>query len=367
MRIVIINTLTWDSSITKDIVYFADSLSKKDDVLIILRDEEGLKSFNFNDKIRSLFVKIPKIYHILLNMKMVMIIVKNIKSFKPDVIDIRCGYPWLCFGLLFLRKYPIVTAFNTAKPRKGEKEKIHYMIASYILAKYADQIITFGQTSKEIVAERFKIHLDDIQVVPFGNYAEAYTKPDIICNVEDINYILFFGRIVDYKGLEYLIRAEPYITEEIPNTKIIIAGHCDDFRYYEDLIKNRTSYYITHIRYIQSEMIPELFKKASVIVLPYTEYSESGNIQLAYAFKKPIVASNLGSISGYIINGETGYLVPPRDSKELAKAIIKILKNKELSKRMGEKGHELMKTVFSWDEIILKSKLVYERAVEIRK
>lgn len=366
MRVAIIITLSWDSSITKESVCFANALSRNDNVLLILRDEPSIRELNLlNKNIKIIYVRTPRVYYPT-NFLMVFEIIKAINEFNPDIIHLRSASPWFYLGLIFLRKYPLVSAFDNAIPRKGEKEGFYNKIVDLIVIKLSDQIIVFGQTTKNIIANRFNVSKESIHVIPLGNYAGTYSHSMKDFADDGAKYILFFGRILKYKGLEYLMRAETLIRNEIPNAKIIIAGSCDDFRFYESLITDRNSY-VLKIQWISSNMITGFFQKANVVVLPYTEYSNSGNIALAYAFKKPIVATKVGSIAEYILDGKTGYLVPPRDPKELAKAIIKILKDDELSKKMGEKGYELMKKVFSWDEILLKSKLVYERAAKIRK
>jgi len=366
MRVALINTLSWNSSITKLTVSFANALSKNEEVLLILRDEPVWRKLDIIGKnVEVVFLKIPRIFHPT-NIFMVSKIVKEIHNFEPDVINLRTGHPWICFGLLFLRKYPIVAAVDSV-PREGEKVRIHEKIAAHLIIKtFSNQIITFGTTVKYAVSERYKKPLEEIHVVPHGNYAEIFKQFTRSYPQQKEKYILFLGRIVDYKGLEYLIRAEPYITKEMPEVKIIIAGSCADFSPYEKLIINGSSY-ILYIRYIKDQMMAELFQKADVVVLPYTEYSASGNIQLAYVFKKPIVATNVGSMSEYIEDGKTGYLVPPKNPEELAKAIIKVLKDKELAKIMGEEGYNKMQTLLSWEVIAKKTKKVYEKAIKYHK
>lgn len=364
MRVALINTRPWDSSITKHIICFANALSKSEEVLLILRDETVLRNLDIIDKsVKVVFIKRPRMFHPA-NLLMVYRLIRAIKDFKPDVIDLYSGHPWVCFGMLFLKKYPLIVDVVTAKPRKGEKEAIHYRIASHLVVKLADQIVTFGQTEKEKIADRFKTDINIINFIPFGNYAEIYKKlTRTVIDKKSNNCILFFGRIVWFKGLEYLIKAEPYITKEFPNAKIIIAGSSDDFTAYEKIIVNKDSF-ILYIQYVSDEMLAEIFKKADLVVLPYLEYSSSHNIQLAYTFKKPIVATNVGSIYEYIEDSKTGYLVPPKNPEQLAKAIIKILKDKKLAKRMGEEGYNRMQTIFSWEEIVKKTIIVYERAIK---
>lgn len=331
--------------------------------MLILGDEAVYRDLNILDKnIKTTYLKRGRIFHPR-NIINLIKILKTIKKFDPDALDFRSGYPWDCLCLFFLSKYPIIVPFHTAKARDGEKEQFLYKIGKNLLLKYADRIITFGQAAKEIMIDEYNISPENIHVLAFGNYAEAYTRTPLKNYNKSKNQILFFGRIVDFKGLEYLINAEPYITKEVPDAKIVIAGPCDNFSIYEKMIENRNSFLIYN-QWISGEMITEMFRNSDVVVLPYTQYSESHNIQLAYAFKKPIVSTNVGSISEYIENGKTGILVPPRDPKKLALAIIRVLKDKRLSKKIGEGGRKKLDRDFSWDGLVSAHLDIYKISKE---
>jgi glycosyltransferase involved in cell wall biosynthesis len=74
------------------------------------------------------------------------------------------------------------------------------------------------------------------------------------------------------------------------------------------------------------------------VVLPYVEASQSGVVPTAYGFKKPIIATNVGSIDEIVDDGKTGLIVPCQDPRALAEAIIKLLNDDELRKKWGKKG-----------------------------
>ena len=116
-------------------------------------------------------------------------------------------------------------------------------------------------------------------------------------------------------------------------------------------------------KFISHEEVSELFQRASVVVLPYIDASQSGIVPIAYAFKKPVVVTNVGSIPEVVDDGKTGFIVPPRDSKALADAIIKLLKNDKLRKEMGEHAYKKMKEELSWDKIAKKTIEVYKEAI----
>ena len=110
-----------------------------------------------------------------------------------------------------------------------------------------------------------------------------------------------------------------------------------------------------------------LFQKASVVVLPYTDASQSGVIPLAYAFKKPVIATNVGSLPEVVDHGMTGYLVPPGNVKKLEEAIIDLLKDEDKLKRMGQNAFKKAKEELSWDKIAHKTVDVYREVISQNK
>ena len=230
--------------------------------------------------------------------------------------------------------------------------------------RYADQIIVHGEKLRKVMMEKSKRSDDNIQVIPHGEF--SFYKKFTRRTVKEENYlILFFGRIWEYKGLRYLIEAEPVITEKVPSAKIVIAGSGENFQKYQKMMVHREKF-ITYNNFIPNEMVAELFQKASVVVLPYIEASQSGVIPLAYAFKKPVVVTDVGSIPEVVDDGETGYIVPPRNSEKLAEAIIDLLKDKEKRKRMGENAYKKTEEELSWNNIAVKTIEVYKKALSDR-
>jgi glycosyltransferase involved in cell wall biosynthesis len=231
--------------------------------------------------------------------------------------------------------------------------------------KYAKQIIVHGEELKREMVREYNKALDDINVLNRGvnSIYRRFIKKEI---EEENSTVLFFGRIWGYKGLQYLIEAEPKITREIPDLKIIIAGRGEDVnKIYGDKMINKDKY-IIHNNHIPNKMVAELFQKASVVVLPYTDASQSGVVPLAYAFGKPVVVTNVGSLPEAVDDGETGYIVPPRNPEQLAKAVIDLLKDRKKRKRMGENAFRKTQEELAWKNIALKTKEVYEKAISIQ-
>ena len=291
--------------------------------------------------------------------------IKKMNTFKPDVVHLQGSIPLLAL-LPFPKRYPLVITFHDVKLHIGEESRWIDFIR-YCARKCADEIIVHGEKLKEQMVKEYHlpsekvhaIHIGEHEVAPFKKYEGEEVK-------EDGNLILFFGRIWEYKGLEYLIKAEPIITKEVPNAKIVIAGAGENFRKYEEMMGNRRGNFIVHNYRIPYKEGAELFQRCSVVVLPYIEASQSGVVPTAYGFKKPVVVTDVGSIPEVVDDGETGFIVPPRDSEALAEAIIRLLKDEKLRKEMGENAYKKLKEDVAWDKIAEKHIEVYKKALQAR-
>jgi glycosyltransferase involved in cell wall biosynthesis len=224
-------------------------------------------------------------------------------------------------------------------------------------------LLVHGERLRETMISDYRQPSSKVKSIPIGPHnIDAFRMYEREGIEEDGNVVLFFGRILEYKGLEYLIKAEPYITRQVPDAKIVIAGSGDDFKKYEGLMAHKDRFEVIH-HYISYKEGAELFQRASVVALPYIEASQSGVVSTAYGFKKPVIVTDVGSIPEVVDDGETGLIVPPRDPEALAKAIVKLLKDKKLRKRMGENGFTKLNTDLSWDNVIRQTLLIYKSAL----
>jgi glycosyltransferase involved in cell wall biosynthesis len=179
----------------------------------------------------------------------------------------------------------------------------------------------------------------------------------------DERIVLFFGRIWEYKGLEYLIRAEPLITAQVPDAKIVIAGQGEDFARYRRMMVHPEQF-VVYNKYISNAQREELFRRASVVVLPYVDASLSGVIPVAYTFAKPVIATTVGVLPEMVEHGRTGYVVPPRDAPALAGAIVQLLQDPQLRRQFGANGRRKVTTDFSPDAVARQTLEVYRCAVK---
>lgn len=285
-------------------------------------------------------------------------ILKIVEDEKPDVIHILFEDSLLAIVsyLLKIKKYKIVFTDHNPVPHLGDNYivKFNSQFAKFIIRRVVSAMIVHGSKMKNILVDK-GIEENKIWVIPHGDYSFYTMWKKEIPMIR--NSILFFGSIREYKGLEYLIKAEPIITDSISDAKIIIAGD-GNFKKYEGMIKNFNHFEIYN-RFILDEEVSDFFQMSSIVVLPYIDGSQSGIIPIAYAFKKPVVVTNIGSIPEVVDDGITGFIVPPNDTTALAEAVIKLLNDDKLRENMGENAYKKMSDELSWDDIALKTIEIY--------
>jgi glycosyltransferase involved in cell wall biosynthesis len=167
-----------------------------------------------------------------------------------------------------------------------------------------------------------------------------------------VPHILFFGNIRRYKGLDVLLRSLGLVQREI-EFRATIAGE-----FYVDAQPLRAMARELGIdarltwsdRYIPNEEVPSLFRSANLVVLPYTDATQSGVVPLAYQFGVPVIASRVGGLPQVVEDGVSGRLVPPGDPSALAAAIVDYFK--EAREAGFRAGVQKAKDRLSWDSLV---------------
>lgn len=287
--------------------------------------------------------------------------IRQLKAFDPDLIHIQQGHFWFNLSLPLLKQYPLVVTIHDPKHHTGDRgaHKTPQKIFDMGFQR-ASQIIVHARQMAQLTIDELRIPEEVIHIIPHivlgGDMDQQHVD-------EDENMVLFFGRIWEYKGLEYLIRAEPLITEAIPDVKIVIAGQGEDFSRYRKMMVNKGKF-VVYNDYVSDEKRTELFRQASLVVLPYIEATQSGVIPLAYTYSKPVVATTAGGLPEMVDDCQTGYLVPPRDYRALADAIKRLLLDKSLRRQFGKAGKRKIKTECSPEVVAQKTNNVYRLTIK---
>jgi len=287
-------------------------------------------------------------------------LVKQIREFSPEVIHLQAGHLWFNWALPLLGDCPLVLTVHDPSRHCGDAEsgKTPEWVLDRACYRARERIVHVPQM-KELLLQRLRIPGDTVHVVPHILVGDESAAGDVL---EEENLILFFGRIWEYKGLEYLIRAEPWITSKVPHAKIVIAGRGENFDRYRRMMVHPERF-IIYNEFVSDEKRAELFRRASVVALPYVEASQSGVIPMAYSFGTPVVATAVGGLPAQVDDGKTGYLVPPRDEAALAEAIVRLLQNPDLRRQLGANGKQKAIEEASPDIIARETLNVYQLAV----
>jgi len=141
--------------------------------------------------------------------------------------------------------------------------------------------------------------------------------------------VLFFGFVRRYKGLPVLIEALAIARRTLPIRLVIAGEFWEDELVYRDKVArlNLNDAVRFYNAYVPNNDMATFFAAADIVTLPYLEATQSGVVQLSYAFEKPIIATSVGGMPEAVIHEKTGLLVPPNDASALAEAMIHFFSN----------------------------------------
>jgi glycosyltransferase involved in cell wall biosynthesis len=289
---------------------------------------------------------------------------REIRRWRPDVVHcLDANYVWFNLLVPLLRPLPFVTTIHdvVVHPGDGSSQRVP-RVSVKALVKQSTAIVVHGETLRSDAAAELPIDLARIFVFPhppLSRYSELarqarFSKPD-----DNLFRILFFGRIHEYKGLRYLIEAAPAVRQKVPNARFVIAGKGDDFSSYRRMMADSSCFEI-HNRFISEGDAARMFTDADLLVLPYTEASQSGVLLIALTFSLPVVATDVGEIGQIVRSTGMGFIVPPCDQAALASAIVEAATNAKDMEVCRQTMQRLMHGDFSRDSLSERALRMYE-------
>lgn len=173
------------------------------------------------------------------------------------------------------------------------------------------------------------------------------------------------ARLAPEKGHDVLLRAAKRVISKFPDVHFIIVGDGPERKTLENLTYELAIQSNVHFLGIRRD-IPKLITLFDICVLPSRPQVETfSNSILEYmAACKPVVATNVGSTAEQVIDGKTGFLVPPEDHEALADKIIKLLHNPDLIKKMGNAGRKLIEEKFTIQKMIERYEILFEDLIK---
>jgi glycosyltransferase involved in cell wall biosynthesis len=242
----------------------------------------------------------------------------------------------------------------------------------FIYGKLPDAVVTTGDVVLEHLVRDVRVRRDKVVSIPTGIDLDRFDPDRVDGSVfrnelgilpENI-LIGMLGMLRKVKGHSFLIEATAELIAEFPQLRVVLVGDIA----FDSPIKERLHKEIAERGLIGKVLmpgyrtdVPQVLAAMDVFVHPSLEEGVSQAISQALAMKKPTVASDAGATKEQILDGETGLLVERGNSRQLATAIQRLLRNPEDARRMGENARKLVERKFSYEAMLDSTEEVYAR------
>ncbi|KIX15432.1 glycosyltransferase family 4 protein [Dethiosulfatarculus sandiegensis] len=232
----------------------------------------------------------------------------------------------------------------------GERSRIRQMLLTKEISQ-AQSIITLTSHVKKQLTDIYGYPSEQTNIVPHGPFSHggdlirSHPYPKGPFN------ILFFGRILPYKGLDLLISAYELIKKRFPEARLHIIGkgnlpiNTDRLRELGVLLKNH---------WVPENEVNSIFAKADLLVTPYVESSQSGVIPLAYAKGLPVVATPVGGLTEQVADGFTGLISTRVNPRSFADAVCQIISSPKLYEKLAANALKMAKETIAWPRLASK-------------
>ncbi len=276
---------------------------------------------------------------------------------KPRIVHITHFHPWVIF-LFLLKSFLKFKLFYSVHDNPFEPKENPVFLMNFlekIFIKNADIVITYSEFIKQSLQKYIPLKM--IEVLYLGIHKDLCPDFEKIFDFsnETLN-VLFFGRIEKYKGLDVLVEAFEKIKKENLSIKLIIAGRGE----IDSILKEKINKLEIEFKncWVSREELCSLLQWCHILVCPYKQGTQSGIINTSLAYGIPVIATNIGSFSEFVKDGETGFLIPPNNSQILAQKIQFFYENKnkiiEFSKKILKFSNN-----FLWEKIVQKAIKLY--------
>jgi glycosyltransferase involved in cell wall biosynthesis len=163
--------------------------------------------------------------------------------------------------------------------------------------------------------------------------------------------VLFFGYIRKYKGLDLLFEAMDIVRKSMEIHLLVAGEFYDDEQYYRGIVEQRGLGNCVHFlsEYIPNDRVSIIFSAVDCVVLPYRSATQSGIVQIAYNFNKPVIVTNVGGLAETVEDGISGFVVPPESPEALADSIEAFYRENREDTFVA--GVKIEKAKYSWESL----------------
>lgn len=294
-----------------------------------------------------------------------------------DIIHTHMPTPWTADWSVFLakatNKKSIITIHNDMNKSSFLSKiitKFYLFTIFQLTLLLVDKIIivnpdwqkTFTSTKNILLKHKNKISIlpNGIDINMFNNKTKINKK-----NTQTILFVSILDKHHKFKGIDYLLEAIIKVKKVIPNIKLKIIGEGELNKYYQKMSINlKIDENVEFLGKVKQKDLAKHYNQSSIFALPSTEIEGFGIVLLeAMACKLPVIATEIAGVSNDIKINNTGLIINKKDSQALADAIIKLLKDRELSTLMGKNGRKLIENKYDWKIIANQLEKIYEEVL----
>lgn len=272
-------------------------------------------------------------------------IYKKIKVFHPDIVQLTL-YPTEYEPFLYLFRNKVVQLVHDPFPHTGEARKM-LLVNIKLSTFFFKNFIMLNKRQRKAFINKYHLERKRVDVSQLGIYECMYEFRNTNMIIDKTNYILFFGRISPYKGIDYLINAVKRMGNDV---QLIIAG--GGTVYFPKSLYESDSRIILMNRYIDMNELYGLISNCSIVVCPYTDATQSGVVMTAYSLYKPVIVTDVGGLPDMVDDGKTGFVIPRKSAETLYKVLNEIYKNPSILQTLSDNiKKKYLSGVGSWHTI----------------
>ena len=290
---------------------------------------------------------------------------KLIKNIKPDIIHTHSSIDsWIAGIIGNFYGFPVVRSRHISIPITSIAPN------SWLYSKVPKKIITSGEAISEIISSVPGVNPENVKSISAGVDLRKFdfkidgSKLKRELGINSNQFLIGkIGVIRGWKGYDYFVDCAPLVLEQFPEARFVIVGSGPGYESIRSRVKNKNLekfiFVLGH-----REDIPEIMGGIDMQVL--ASYAGEGTPQVipqAFAMKTPVVATSVGSVPELLGHGERGILVEPKNSEDLAKGILKILKDRQTAHAVAEKAYAFCIKELNIEKIMEQTIAVYRDAL----
>jgi glycosyltransferase involved in cell wall biosynthesis len=314
------------------------------------------------NKSRKLAYKLLAIPYILLG---IIAVTRWCLKHRIDVLHIHWPFPHGLWAIIprYFFGVKVVAMSHGAELAIARRSGIVKRVLGWLLRTAHVRCANSSHTANEV---KTVSGCEDTIITPYGATVAAKGAE---CTPTEVPTLLFCGRLIQRKGIDVLLKALPKVLAH-QEVKIVITGEGDSKAEWQALsTRMNLDDVVTFAGFVSNEELADLYNQCTAYVHPAI-FDDNGDTEglgvvliEALSYRKPVIASGVGGIVDVIKDGQTGLLVPEKDTTALADAIMRVLNDPELAARLGEQGYQHVETFFDWDRIAAQTLGIYSNVV----